>query len=68
MNVRLLLIARLFHIASAVFNIAFVYTDLHSWEYGFPVVQYITMPLLVITGWILVRDRKIRMKKKLQNN
>lgn len=53
-----LLLIRLGHILSAVFNLAFVYTPLHDWQYGFPVVQYVTMPLLVITGYLLVRHRK----------
>ena len=49
---------RIAHIAAAIFNLAFVYTPLHGWEYGFPVVQYLSMPLLVITGFLLVRCRK----------
>ncbi len=60
MSATLLLAARITHILSAIFNLAFVYTPLHAWEYGFPVVQFITMPLLLISGYALVRDRKLR--------
>ena len=53
---------RLVHVASAVFNLAFVYTQLHNWQYGFGVVQFITMPLLLISGYLLVRHRKFLAK------
>lgn len=55
---RLIAIARPFHGIAALYNLAFVYTPLHSWPYGFAVVQYISMPLLLISGAALVRARK----------
>ena len=54
----LILAARIVHIASALYNIAFVYTPLHGWEYGFAVVQYGTLPLLLASGIVLVKYRK----------
>ncbi|GEM_PF-934010 len=46
------------HISAAIYNLFFVYTPLHNWSYGFMVVQYISIPLLVITGALLVREKK----------
>jgi len=51
-------ILRLFHILSAVFNLAYVYTPLHSWRYGFTGVQFVTMPVLLVTGAMLAKGRK----------
>ena len=50
--------ARVMHIAAAIYNLLFVYTPLHEWSYGFALVQYVSMPLLIISGLILVRIRK----------
>jgi hypothetical protein len=55
-------VVRLLHVASALFNLAFIYTQLHDWKYGFGVVQFITMPLLIISGYLLVRHRKLLAK------
>lgn len=46
------------HIAAALFNLAFIYTPLHDWHMGFAVVQYVSTPLLIISGIALVRLRK----------
>jgi hypothetical protein len=54
----LILFSRAVHILSGAFNLAFVYTPLHRWSFGFPVVQYITMPLLLITGYFLMHRRR----------
>lgn len=49
---------RMTHGFAAIYNLAYVYSPLHGWEYGFMTVQYITMPMLALTGIILVRARK----------
>lgn len=46
------------HIFGALFNLAFIYTPVHNWPHGFTVVQFISTPLLVITGIGLVKIRK----------
>jgi hypothetical protein len=46
------------HIVAGVYNLAFVYTPLHQWRYGLGVVQWITMPLLIVTGYMLLRIPK----------
>ncbi len=43
------------HIVAGVFNLAFVYTPLHDWRYGLGVVQFVSMPLLLVTGILLLR-------------
>ncbi len=52
---------RLTHIAGALFNLLFVYTPLHQWPHGFAVVQFISMPLLIVTGVLMARTRKQRL-------
>ena len=47
---RIIRFSRTLHITSAMFNVAFVYSPLHHWRFGLPVVQMVTMPLLVMTG------------------
>lgn len=59
MRKELLALVRFLHVASGVYNIAYVYSPLRQWEYAFPIVQYGTIPLLVITGVALVRHRKM---------
>jgi len=56
-----LTLIRLIHIVAAIYNLLFVYTPLHEWSHGFQVVQYISMPLLLISGAMLVRARKKAM-------
>lgn len=53
---------RLAHIVAALYNLLFIYSPLHGWEYGFTIVQYVSTPLLVITGYLLVRARKQRFR------
>ncbi len=55
---KMIILARLLHIVSAVYNLAFVYTPLHAWVHGFAVVQYVSMPLLLVSGAALVKLRK----------
>lgn len=52
---------RLTHIIAALYNLLFIYTPLHSWEHGFTVVQYVSTPLLILSGVLLVRSRKRRL-------
>ncbi len=47
------------HILAALYNILYVYTPLHGWEYGFTTVQYISMPVLLISAWLMARRRKM---------
>ncbi len=46
------------HIAAALYNLVFIYSSLHRWEYGFFVVQWCSTPILIVTGIVLVRGRK----------
>lgn len=62
MSRKTLLIARLLHIIAAVYNLLFVYTVLHDWSYGLLIVQYVTLPLLMVSGYIMMRaKRKMRI-------
>ena len=46
-------LARRGHIAIAVFQCAYIYTPLHLWSHGLTVVQWVTFPLLVVSGtWL----------------
>lgn len=56
---RLMIHARLLHVLSALYNLAFVYTPLHDWPHGFTIVQYISMPALIVSGIAIVRIRKL---------
>lgn len=49
---------RFLHIASAVYNLLFIYSPLHQWQHGFTTVQYLSTPLLIVTGVLMVRGRK----------
>lgn len=51
--------ARILHLAIAVFQFVYIYTPLHRWHYGLSVVQWITFPLLVISGLWLWKGHKI---------
>jgi hypothetical protein len=46
------------HIAAGVYNILFVYTPLHAWAYGFAIVQYITMPALILTSLLMLQAKR----------
>lgn len=62
MNISAITIVRFLHIAAALFNLAYVYTPLHTWPHGIIIVQYLSMPLLIITGALMVRRRKLAHK------
>lgn len=51
-------LVRTAHVVAAVYNLLFVYTALHAWQYGFFTVQYISMPVLLVSGVAMVRLRK----------
>ena len=54
---------RFFHVLAALYNIAYVYTPLNNWAHGFAVVQWVSMPALLLTGAMLVHTRKQAMTK-----
>jgi hypothetical protein len=54
-------LVRFGHLVGGLYNLAFIYTPLHDWEHGFTIVQWVSTPILVITGIALVRARKRRM-------
>lgn len=62
MHISAIAVIRLLHTAAALFNLAYVYTPLHTWPHGITIVQYLSMPLLVITGTLMVRRRKLAHK------
>lgn len=46
------------HIAIALFQLAYIYTPLHDWKYALPLVQWVTFPLLLLSGtWLMVGVR-----------
>lgn len=49
---------RFLHMAAASFNLAFIYTPLASWHYGLMIVRFVTMPLLIVTGYALFARRR----------
>lgn len=49
------------HIAAGFYNLAFVYTPLHEWRYGLGIVQWVSLPLLVVTGSLLLRIPRRRI-------
>lgn len=51
------------HIMAALYNLAFVYSPLHDWAHGLWVVQWVTMPLLMVTGWVLYRRRVVSHRR-----
>lgn len=60
--------ARILHLAIAAFQFVYIYTPLHTWEHGLSLVQWVTFPLLVISGlwlwkghklWLLGKDMQI---------
>lgn len=46
----MLKVIRLLHILPAIYNLLYVYTPLHGWQYGFASVQFVSMPLLILSG------------------
>ncbi len=46
------------HIAAALYNIVYVYTPLHAAAWSFATVRYGSLPILMATGYVLVRQRK----------
>ena len=54
---------RIVHILAAIYNLFYVYTPLHTWEQGFQTVQWCSMPVLLVTGALLVFARKRAMAK-----
>lgn len=51
---------RYIHVAVACYNLVYVYSPLHEWQYGFASVRMVSMPLLIISGIMLVRAKKNR--------
>lgn len=51
---------RYIHVAAACYNLVYVYSPLHEWQYGFASVRMVSMPLLIISGIMLVRAKKRR--------
>ncbi|MCE3232653.1 MAG: uncharacterized protein K0R98_910 [Rickettsiaceae bacterium] len=52
-------IALKIHIIVAVYQLLYIYSPLHEWQYAFTVVQFVAFPLLAITGFWLARGKKI---------
>lgn len=57
---KVILLVRMLHVVAALYNLIFVYTVLHDWQHGLFIVQYVTMPLLLVSGIALMRIRKAR--------
>jgi len=55
---------RAVHVLSGLYNIVYVYSDLRNLQYSLSIVRYVTLPALLITGFLLVRCRKKRVCRK----
>ncbi|MBI1272857.1 MAG: hypothetical protein GC131_02080 [Alphaproteobacteria bacterium] len=55
-------IARNIHIAAALYNVAYIYTPIHAWSYGLAVLQYISFPLLIVTGLYFMSAKRLAKK------
>lgn len=62
-------LARNVHILVAVFQFIYVYSPLHAWPHAISIVQWVTFPLLLITGiwlrkgqvlWFMLQSRTPR--------
>jgi len=51
--------ARYMHLAIAFFQLIYIYTPLHSWQYGLLIVQWVTFPLLILSGIWMMKGQKI---------
>lgn len=58
MNPIYLSLARGLHILAAVYNLIYVYTPLHQWPQGFSIVQYVSLPLLLVSGGMMIHLKK----------
>ncbi len=52
-------VAKVAHIGAAIFNITYAYTPLHSWQHALAAVQWVSFPLLIITGYWLTKGAKV---------
>lgn len=48
----------MFHIVAASYNAIAIYSPLHDWPPAFSAVQWVSFPMLVITGMLMVRVRR----------
>lgn len=53
------ILAKNIHILVAVYQFIYIYGPLHHWQHGLTVVQFITFPLLFLTGLWLRKGQKI---------
>lgn len=51
--------SRWVHIVAGSINVVYVYTPLHEWSHGLTMVQCVTMPLLILTGYRLWQRRPL---------
>jgi len=56
--------SRNIHIIAALYNLGFIYTPLHGWQYGLTVVQWGTFPLLCLTGFWLMKGHRLWLHLK----
>lgn len=56
-------LARTVHLSIALIQLIYVYTPLHDWQYALPIVQWVTFPLLFLSGFWLVRGKKLWLWK-----
>ncbi len=62
------IIASAAHILIAIFQLSFIYTPLHDVPHMFTVVQWVSTPLLFITGFWLVMVRRMHHKMMHEKN
>lgn len=51
--------SRWLHIVIAGYQLIYIYTPLHNWQYALPIVQWVTFPLLFLSGLWLWKGQKI---------
>lgn len=62
------ILASALHILIAVFQLSFIYTPLHDVPHMFTVVQWVSTPLLFITGAWLVVCKRLHAKEQQAKN
>lgn len=56
--------ARILHLVIALFQFVYIYSPLHTWEHGITLVQWVTFPLLLISGGWLMYGHKFYVARQ----
>jgi len=56
-------LAKTVHFSIALVQLLYVYTPIHNWEYALTMVQWVTFPLLFLSGLWLVKGKNLWLWK-----